>query len=97
MRLFNLNKNKYSSKVMLSTAILNIVKYKVCLRIKKIIQFSNSFSFFLNYISLDHLKKTKILGNLNYRVKNLVIILKKYTQNSIKCILKNKNLCFTLL
>mmetsp|Transcript_37753 Transcript_37753/g.73143 ORF Transcript_37753/g.73143 Transcript_37753/m.73143 type:complete len:149 (+) Transcript_37753:134-580(+) len=90
MRLFNLNKNKYSSKVLPSIAFLNIIKYKI-------IQFSDSFSFFLNFISLNHFKKTKTLGVPDYRIKNLVIILKKYTRNCIISILRTKNLCFTTM
>ncbi|AIB09822.1 60S ribosomal protein L27A (nucleomorph) [Lotharella oceanica] len=90
MRIFNLNKNKYSSKTLLSNTFSNIIKYKI-------IQFSSSFSFLLTYISLVHFKKTKILNNLDCCVNNLVIILKRYSRNSITSILKNKNLCFTIL
>merc|ERR1712227_844789 len=72
MRFFNLNKNKYSSKVLPSVAFLNI-------------------------INLNHFKKTKTLGVSDYRIKNLVVILKKYTKNCIISILKTKNICFTTM
>merc|ERR1712005_53650 len=80
MRFFNLNKNKYSSRNLFSFSFSNIIKYKI-------VQFSNSFSFLLNYVNLIQYKRTKILNNSRCCIKNLVFILKKYSRNSIKDII----------
>nr|BAS01435.1 ribosomal protein L27a [Lotharella vacuolata] len=95
MRFFYLNKNKYSSKIILLNTLTNIVKYKVHNNNSKLIHFSTSMTFLLSYVALKHIKKTKILKNKNCDVVCSVFIIKKYSRNIIENIIKAKNICFT--